>query len=478
MVHGQLGIAGMVLAIYFVCLNGGYTVLLVAGWLEINGYVSRRPLRDYDAVADSLLTRPISLVVPAHNEELSIVESVKSLLATRYATFEVLVVNDGSGDSTLERLIEAFDLRPVERVPRSEIASAAVRSVYASPVEPRLIVVDKENGGGKADALNAGLRYARFPLFCAIDADTILDQDALSRLVYPFQADASTIACGGIVRIVNGSRVANGAVVDVRAPRSMLVNLQILEYLRAFLCGRTGWSRMKMLLIISGAFGLFDREVVIAAGGYSLATITEDAELVVRLHRHCLEEGRPYKMAFLADPVCWTEAPRELAGLTRQRDRWQRGLVQTLVMHRGMIGRRRYGRIGLVAMPYLLVFEVLGPFVELLALAWLLTAFVVLQSTTVPFELVVGSIAYGLVLSLGAVVIEERAFRRYHRWRDLARIVLAAVIENFGYRQWQMLLRVRGVLRFRMDVGWGTIPRTGFDTLPAPLAAPQTAKAA
>lgn len=461
--HELLAAVSLVLLAYTVALNVNYTILLALGWAEISSYVRRRPLRDYATVARSELSTPISMVVPAYDEEPVIVESVRSLLASNYRELEVVVVNDGSKDGTLARLVEAFGMIEIERVPRARLQTQPVRAVYGSAVEPRLVVVDKENGG-KADALNAGLCHARFPLFCAVDSDTVLDRDALARLVWQFQQAPETVGVGGIVRIANGSSVQDARVVDVRTPRRLLVNLQIVEYLRAFLTGRTGWSRLGMLLIVSGAFGLFRRQTVIDAGGYDTTTVGEDAELVFRLHRHCRERGEPYKISFIADPVCWTEAPADVATLARQRDRWQRGLVESLWRHRRMVGRPRYGVVGTVAMPYFLLFEALGPLIELIGYVIVPTAWA-LGALDPVFALTWLTLAmtYGLVFSFGALRIEELAFQRYRRWRCLARLIVAAFVENFGYRQWNTLVRARACWRLvRGSRGWGEMARSGF----------------
>jgi cellulose synthase/poly-beta-1,6-N-acetylglucosamine synthase-like glycosyltransferase len=456
---------------YFAALSLNYTVLLVLGWLEISSFVRRRPLRDYDTIADSELSLPVSILIPAYNEERVIVESVRALLGTSYPRFEVVVVNDGSTDATLERLSDAFKLVPVRRVPRARLETQAVRGVYASATDERVVVIDKDNGG-KGDALNAGLRYARYPLFCAVDSDTMLEADALQRLVWHFQAEPDTVACGGIVRIVNGSTLSGSRITTVQTPRSLIVNLQIVEYLRAFLMGRTAWSRLGALLIISGAFGLFRREVVIAAGGYATDTVGEDAELVVRLHRHCREQGRRYTITFIADPVCWTEAPTSRRILRRQRDRWQRGLIEAIVRHRAMLGRRRYGRAGMFAMPYFVVFEMIGPALELVGYATM-TLSVALGWTSPEVALAFFALAcsYGLVFSFGALRIEERAFQRYRRWRCLGRLVVAALVENFGYRQWLTWVRARAFWTLRRKVyHWGDMTRVGYavETPPAP----------
>ena len=467
------------IATYFIGLNVIYTVLLLFGSRQVSDWVRRRPLRDFRQVGESALSMPVTIIVPAYDEEPVIVGSVRSLLASQFRELQVLVVNDGSKDGTLEALVEAFDLVPVERVPRARLDFKDVRAIYASPHEERLIVVDKDNGG-KADSLNCGISYAAYPLFCAIDSDTMLDPGALARLVWTFQAEPETVATGGIVRIVNGSTVSTQRVERVHTPRNLLVNAQIMEYLRAFLGGRAGWSRLNMVVIISGAFGLFRRDVVVDAGGYDVTTVGEDAELVVRLHRHCRDLGRPYRISFVADPICWTEAPADRAVLRRQRDRWQRGLLELLWRHRDMLFRRRYGRIGLFGLPYHLFFEALGPIVEALGFAYLVTGLIFGFVDPLFAALVAGlALTYGLILSFSALLIESRAFARYPSWVDIARLMVAAVFENFGYRQWLSVVRARSwVTVFRSRRSWGDMTRAGFNAQgpgPVPPPAPPAA---
>jgi cellulose synthase/poly-beta-1,6-N-acetylglucosamine synthase-like glycosyltransferase len=457
--------------VYMLGQYGNQLLLVCCGWREISEYVKRRSLRDYRTIAESELSVPVSIVIPAYNEEGVILESVRSLLRSHYAAFEVIVVNDGSKDRTLEVLRDAYDLVEDRRVPRARVQSKPILACYRSLRDDRLVVVDKVNGGCRADAMNGGLRYARYPLFLAVDADTLLDVDALPRLVREFQVRPETVGLGGIVRIANGSTVEAGHVTEARTPRQLLVNLQIVEYLRAFLVGRTGWSRIGAVLIVSGAFGIFRREDVIAVGGYDPGSFAEDAELVLRLHRHCLDSGRRYRIGFIADPVCWTEAPSSLRTLQSQRNRWQRGLLQLLWDYRGMIGRRRYGTVGTLALPYFLLFEALGPLIEVtgylvitvsLLLGWLSTAMAVAFFGV--------AVVLGIAFSFGALLVEERAFQRYRRWRCFGRLVLAAAVENLGYRQWYALVRVYASwlqLRGR-PLAWGEMARAGFSTADAP----------
>jgi cellulose synthase/poly-beta-1,6-N-acetylglucosamine synthase-like glycosyltransferase len=461
----------LVMLVYFVVIMLVYQALLVIGWRAVNDYVRRRPLRDYAFVGRSPLTLPVSILAPAYNEAPVIAPALRALLESQFGQLEVIVINDGSTDSTLDVLHEEFDLVEIERVPSARLPSAAVRAVYVSRIEPRLVVIDKDNGG-KADSLNAGINHSRYPLFCAIDADTMLDPGALSRLVWEFQAYPETVAVGGIVRVINGSVVRDGRLVDVRTPRSMVENFQVLEYLRAFLGGRIGWSRLGMLLIISGAFGLFRRDAVVAVGGYDPTTVGEDAELVLRLHRHFREQRQPCRITFFPDPICWTEAPSSLRVLVRQRDRWQRGLIEMLWRHRRMCGNPRYGRIGMVAIPYYVVFEMLGPLIECIGYITVILAAALGLLSPILTAVILGlAVSYGLVLSFGAVLMEERAFRRYPNARDLAHLLLFAFAENFGYRQVMVFVRARAWWTLeRKRGGWGEMTRVGFGDTPSPVA--------
>lgn len=453
---------------YFALLATVSTALAVVGWAAVEDFVRRRPMRDYRWVGDSPLSLPVSILAPAYNEGPVIVPAIRALMASQFVNFEVLVVNDGSTDDTLAQLQEGFHLVPTERVPRANLDTRQIRGVYLSPTEPRLTVIDKVNGG-KADALNAALRYARHPLVCAIDADTILDPGALSRLVWEFQSSPETVATGGIVRILNGSKVEDGRIVEVHTPRSLLANIQIIEYLRAFLGARIGWSRLQMLLIISGAFGLFRRDAVIDVGGYDTTTVGEDAELVLRIHRDRRERGLPCRITFFPDPICWTEAPGDLRSLIRQRDRWQRGLIEMLLRHRTMVGNPRYGRIGMVALPYFVVFELLGPVLEMAGLvALVVSAIFGIASPLLILTIMALAISHGFILSFLAILMEERAFRRYPGWTCLRRLGWAALAENLGYRQLMAVVRFRSLWTLRRSRGsWGEMTRAGFGT-PAP----------
>ncbi|WP_354699097.1 hypothetical protein DSM112329_04804 [Paraconexibacter sp. AEG42_29] len=467
--HTTLQVADVLLLVYFVVLDLVYGSMAVIGWTAVNGYVKRRPLRDYSRVARSSLSPAITILVPAHGEELTIAGSVRGLLLSHYPALEIVVVNDGSTDGTLAALQAEFHLHPIKRVPSAAVECAPIRGLYASASTPNLTVIDKENGG-KADALNAGLRYCRTPLFCTIDADTILDANALSRIVWEFEVNPDTVAAGGIVRVLNGSTVCGGQVQDVVTSRNYLANLQILEYLRAFLGGRIAWSRLGMLLIISGAFGLFDRRAVVEAGGYDTGTVGEDAELVLRLHRHRREQGRDCHIVFFPDPICWTEAPTTLRVLRRQRDRWQRGLLEMLWKHRGMILRPRYGAVGTVAMPYFIVFEAFGPLIEVsgYVLFGVSVGVGAVSWSTALFFLML-AVAFGFALSYMTLLIEERAFQRYPSWRCLGRLILTSLLENLGYRQWLALVRTRAWwTQLRGGAGWGEMQRRGLtaETLP------------
>jgi len=406
----------------------------------------------------------IAVLAPAFNEEVTIVESVNSLLALHYPDVEVIVINDGSKDGTLDRVISHFGLGRVQRFHDSAVLHKPIRGLYASPRIPRLLVVDKENGG-KSDALNAGINVARAPLFCSIDADSLLEPDALLRSVRPFiEEPLLTVAVGGTIRIANGSRIDAGQVSEVRLPRNFLALVQIVEYLRAFLMARLALSEMQALTVISGAFGLFQRQAALEVGGYSHGTVGEDMELVIKLHRLFRERGQPYRIDFIPEPVCWTEVPESLAVLGRQRARWQRGALETFFRHKKMLFNPRYGRIGFLGFGHILVVDVMGPLVEVLGyilvpLLWglgLLAVDYLIAFLAVTFT-------FGIFVSVATLILEELELRRFPNARHLAILTAVAVAENFGYRQLANIWRVRGWWQFiRKQQGWGAMTRKGF----------------
>lgn len=465
-------VEGFVLAVnyailgYFLLLNGFYLMLYVISFRVVSDYARREVFSGFSELANSQYAPGVSLIVPAYNEEATIAASVRSFLALNYPTFEIVVINDGSSDRTVEILRREFDLKASDQSVQNELQTQPINAVYTSATE-KILVVDKDNGG-KADALNAGICAARYPLICCIDADVILEEDALLRLARPMIESSDVAAVGGIVRVANGCTVEMGRVVDVKTSRQALPNFQIVEYLRAFLAGRTGWSSLNAMLIISGAFGMFRRGDIVAAGGYASDTVGEDMELVTRMHKTLRSARRKERIVFVPDPVAWTEVPVSLRVLRRQRDRWHRGLLDTLQRHRSMLFNPRYGTVGMLGMPYFLFFEALGPVIELIGYA-AFTIGLSLGILDVSFAVAffIAAVGLGIILSLAAVLLEEMRLRRYHRWSDLAKISAYAVLENFGYRQINTFWRAWAIITYlRKNQSWGAMERQGFDKPP------------
>jgi len=450
--------------VYFLALNTIYLGLFTFSLVEVLRFVRRTFFSDYRQIMQSDMTWPISILVPAHDEEKTIAETVRSLLMVNYGEFEVIVVNDGSNDGTLGCLREAFELRRIDRPYKRSLPTREVRGVYGSLLHANLRVIDKVKGG-KSDALNAGINLSRYPLFCSIDADSIIEENALLRVVKPFmEHPQETVAVGGIVRIVNGCEVRDGKVVRVELPDRPLAIFQVIEYLRAFLTGRVGWSVLRSLLIISGAFGVYRKQDVIEVGGYSLNTDTEDLELVVRLHEHMRRQRRRYRVVFVPDPVCWTEIPNSVRVLARQRNRWHRGLLQTVWLHKRMLFNPRYGAVGMFAFPYFAVFELIGPFIETAGYLVVVLSFVLGLLDTPFFLLFLAvSVLYGIFLSVAAILLEEVSFRRYPGWVDLVKLFTYGVLENFGYRQLLSAMKVKAFWdALRRRRAWGRMQRRGF----------------
>jgi cellulose synthase/poly-beta-1,6-N-acetylglucosamine synthase-like glycosyltransferase len=434
------------------------------------GGLNFRPIR-------RLLRPGISLVVPARNEESVIVTSVRSLLASDYDPLEVVVVDDGSTDGTTEAMIKAFDLVPLPVGDRFRIETERVEQLYVSQADPRLRVARKQNGG-RSDAVNAGVNLARHELVAMIDGDSLLDRDALARIVETFSADPDrVVAVGGTIRIANGTTIEDGVVVKARVPWHGTEASQVGEYLRAFYGSRIAWGSMNGLLIISGAFGVFHRDRVRAVGGLSKATMGEDMELTMRMH----EDFRPLqpelRVEFSPDANCWTEAPRGLRPLRGQRIRWHVGLLENLRIHRKMIGRRRFGAVGLFALPYTIAFEVAAPILQVLGYAFVVFALVFHQiAWEYAVALFVIVLLAGQLQTAGAILIEQVGFERYHR-RDLMLIGAWGLLEIFWYRPLTAFWRVWATVLFLAGrkPEWGTIPRgmalagPEGDLEPAPL---------
>lgn len=448
---------------YFLAINTLYLVFSVVAFFSLVQHRRHWTSRALDIVMRSPATPAISVIAPAYNEEATIEQSLRSLLLLNYPKFEVVVVNDGSKDKTIQTMVEAFGLMQAPVVYLQPLGTQPVKALYRSLDNPDLVVIDKANGG-KADAINAGINAARYPLVCVIDADSILEPEALMRAALPFVESPLTLATGGIIRIVNGCKVESGRVTQIGMPASWLARFQVVEYLRAFLSGRVAMSAANALLIISGAFGLFRRDAVIEVGGFRHDTIGEDMEIVARLHRRWRDTSRPYRIVFQPDPVCWTEAPESRKILASQRNRWQRGTCQVLSYHLPMLMNPRYGSVGLLAMPYFLIFEAIGPLIE--ASGYIVTAVAVaFGMIDVVFAqlLFLCAVVFGAMISLTSVLLEEMSFRRYPKVRHLLLLAALGVIENFGYRQLTMWWRLQGVIDFvRRKQGWGVMTRKGF----------------
>lgn len=450
---------------YFAALNLLYAVFGFLGLRMIVVYareLSRVALKD---LLEREVHYPVSILVPAFNEERSIVASVHSFVSLHYALFEVIVVSDGSEDGTVDELTRAFGLVEEPRIFRYALPTQPIRRVLRSLRHPHLVVIDKERGG-KSDALNAALNLARYPLVSAVDSDSLLDAEAILRASRLFAEDDTVVAVGGTIRPLNGAVMDGGRIAELRMPARWIERIQVLEYARAFFVGRAGWSWMGALLVISGAFGLFRRETVMEVGGYSTATVGEDMELVMRMHKHARRTGLPYRVVFTPDPICWTEVPSDLGTLRRQRNRWHRGLWTNLWMHRDMLGNPRYGRLGLLALPYFWLFEGLGPVVEASGYVLLpVTAALGMLFPQFAALFLALAVLYGVLLSQIAAGVEALLLRRYPRFADRVTLFAAAFVEFLGFRQILTLERCRATFQaFRHPTGWGEMRRRGIPT--------------
>ncbi|MDH5372085.1 MAG: glycosyltransferase family 2 protein [Acidimicrobiia bacterium] len=451
--------------IYVILMELQILVVAVASFIALRrDQFSQRHGRIRD-LATSDTTPPISIIIPAYNEEAGIVESVRSTAMLHYPRLEIIVVNDGSTDLTVQRLVEAFDMVPIDFPIRPAIDTREIRRIYKSRLPLPLVLVDKENGG-KSDAINAGINVSQYPYFMATDADMIIETDALIHAARHFIEDrARTVAVGGNVRPLNGSKVRSGSVSEVDLPRRPIEMVQIVEYVRSFLAARPGWSAMRSLLIVSGAFGIFQKRAVTEVGGFRNDHLGEDMEMTMRLHRHFLKLKQPYRIVYAPDAVAWTEVPTEWRILKKQRIRWHRGLIQVIWQYKGMILNPRYRQVGLVAWPAFVAFEFVAPMVEFLG--WLIVPVSVALgyvslSIAVPLALI--ALLLGSINSVTSLFLDDR-FGYFNKAGQTLKLLFYSVVENLGPRQRSVWWRVRAMFWNSSKKVWGDMQRAGVGNL-------------
>ena len=450
--------------IYFFLVNGIYIILNTFAFFSIRKHWIAKEIEDFDKTFQSEFYKPVSIIIPAYNEEATIVDNVKSILALKYPEFEVVVVSDGSSDSTIEQLKDKFNLKKSSRSYDEDLETKELVEIYDSIDYPNLVVIDKENGG-KADALNAGINASYYPLVCNIDADSVIDDDALLKITEPFARDWKVVAAGGSIRIANDCKIRDGQVEEVNLSKKSIVKMQVVEYLRAFLFGRVGWAAIDSLLIISGAFGVFRKKHVIQAGGYSTNTVGEDMELVLKLNRKLKEKARDYRVLFFADPVCWTQVPEDLETLGNQRSRWQRGLGQSLLLNKELFFNKDYGLLGFLAYPFYFLVEFLGPIIETIgyiAIFFTIVLFSGISEVVILFFIT--SIFMGIMLSTLSLFFEVMTFHKYKKIGEILNLFVYSILESFGYKQLHTYWRLRGIFQLlRKKESWGEQNRKTFN---------------
>ena len=462
--------------VYFGVMNTIYSVLLALALFVIFRHLRRIKYSPYKEFTLSQETPPVTILIAMHNEERVVLRSIRSALATEYPFFEVIIINDGSTDGTLQKVIDTFGLKKIDRVYRTFLKTKPVKGFYYNLETPNLLVIDKEQGG-KADALNCGINVSRSPYFCSLDADSLLEKDALIRVMTPLlDSNVPVIASGGVVRIINGLRLTNEITIEeIDLPDNTLLLFQIVEYIRGFLFGRVGWDSLRSLLILSGTFSLFQKASVVEAGGFMVGNLAEDMDMIVRLHRHMLKKKKPYRIRFVSDPICWTEAPDDFKMLGRQRRRWHLGLIQTIFQNREMMFNPQFGKIGMAVLPYYVIFEILGPVIEVLGYVFVIISFF-LGILSLDFLLLFLTLAifYGVFLSTASIFLEELTFKRYPKWSHLFKLLIYGVLENFGYRQINSFWRFEALIQYFIGKRkWEYVHKKGHEEH-APVAADST----
>ncbi len=456
-------IYNILVILYFLTLNGSYLLLVIMSFKSLSKYNVDQVSEAQTKTFQSGFYKPLSLIIPAYNESTTIVETVQSAMSLRYPEYEVIVVNDGSVDQTLDILKTQFNLKPSKRAFNNDISCKDINGLYTSLDYPNLTVIDKVNGG-KSDALNAGINVSQFPIFCNVDSDTIIDVTALLKVVDLFVRDWRVVAAGGTIRVANQCQIQDGRVLSVNLSPKLWVRFQIVEYFRAFLFGRAGWSLLGGVVILSGAFSVFRRKAVVEAGGYRSDTVGEDMELTLRIQRVMKKLNRDFRIVFLPDPVCWTQVPEKYRNLQTQRKRWHRGLAESLFYNMEMFLNPQFGVVGMLSMPFFFFYELLGPLIEISGyLVFIVSIILGLLNPSFAVLFFTVAVLLGVLLSTAALVMEEIYFNKFPRLRDILKLFIYAVIENFFYRQLHSWWRFQGIIDFLFKKRtWGTITRLSF----------------
>lgn len=455
---------------YSVTINLIYLGLLILSYFKVSRQQRLWKIKTRSLLFKAKILPSISVIAPAFNEAKTIIESTNSLLNLKYPDYDLIIVNDGSRDNTLDVLIKYYGLIRVNYLFDYRLHTKAVRGIYKNDSLPKLIVVDKDNGG-KADALNVGINISNKEYFCGIDADSLLENDALLKLAsLTLDEGRETPALGGAISPINDCCIEQGQIKDIRIPRNSLAIFQTIEYIRAFMVGRLGWATLNSLLIISGAFGLFRKERVISIGGYLTSsgkytkdTVGEDMELVVRISRLMRELKLNYRICYAFNANCWTEVPEDLKSLKNQRYRWHKGLIDIITFHKKMIFNPCYGRTGLIAMPYFFIFELIGPFIEVQGYFMVLVAlFLGILNAEIALLLFISTVLLGVLISIAALFIADKDLKPY-RLKDIFILILYATVENFGPRQLFSFWRVGAYLNLlNQPAEWIKAERKGF----------------
>jgi cellulose synthase/poly-beta-1,6-N-acetylglucosamine synthase-like glycosyltransferase len=448
---------------YFLIIVTIHIFLNLISFRNISKYAKKIKYVEFKEIFRLHNFKPITIIVPAYNEENGIVENVRSLLQLEYPDYQLIVVNDGSTDRTLEQLFKNFQIRQASFSPYYEIDSQPIKTVYLSPAYPNLVVIDKENSG-KADSINAAINISRNPLITVIDADSILEKDCLLKIVRPFMEDDNIVAVAGTVRIANGCKINRGYIEEVGLSKSWLARFQVVEYLRAFLFGRIGFDLLNGILIISGAFSCFRRDALIEIGGYKAGSVGEDMQIIVRLQEELRKKNPKTRVTFIPDPVCWTEAPEKIKSLASQRVRWQKGTIESIRFHKDLFFNPEYGWLGMFVFPYYTFFEVFGPFIEITGyVVFIISSFLGIITLNFAVAFFTAVFLYGVVLSTLSVCLEELSFKKYTKVKHLIIIIVAALLENFGYRQMTAFWRFKGFIEYYMgNRDWGKMEKEGL----------------
>lgn len=436
------------LVIYALLLILIRTLLAIISSLQINKYIERKKQVSYKELLVSPYASGISIIARLHNDENTIIDTIREWLVLAYNNFDIIVVNDGSTDTTLEKLISYYQLEEVNYAANNQLKTKEVYSYYKSknPAFSKLLVVDK-TFGCIADALNAGINASEKQLVFCLEQQCFLEPDSLLKLAKVFlDEEKKVVAVNCVVNVANRPKIDRGRSFKLNFPRTIWPSFQAIEYFKLFFLKSPALNRMNFMHPVSGTFSLIDKEILLLSGGFNVKVSNPGFELLVRIRRYMLSKHMPHKIISNLEPVCWVNVQGSLKTLSRNRIEKARSFLLTYKLNKEAPFNRRYSVLGL-NLAYLWFSELIGPVIKVvfLVVAVIICAMGAIDKEWV-FILLLTIYFFSVLLSLIAILFQEKLYRLYSG-KEMLRVMLMCFAEPIIYTPLTIYWKIAAMLR-------------------------------